>query len=119
MLYDNVLTSFSLPIVESCFLESGLKEIYRLSSQKFNEVDHNLNFILSHFQEPIFPRNIMTKALGCQKEVFDMQKVLEYFRVSNYENCRINAYLSFTRYHGINSTVPCFLMINIDLKDLV
>jgi len=24
----------------------------------------------------------MTKAVGCQKEVFDMQEVLEYFRVS-------------------------------------
>ena len=40
----------------------------------------NLDLILSHFQEPIFPRNIMTKALGYQKEVFSIQEVLEYFR---------------------------------------
>src|SRR6476660_5667502 len=66
------------------------KEICPLSSQKFNEVDHNLNFILSHFQEPIFPRNIMTKALGYQKEVFNGQEALEYFSASNYEDCRIN-----------------------------
>jgi hypothetical protein len=40
------------------------KEIYPLSSQNFNEVEQNLKLILSHFQEPLFPRNIMTKALG-------------------------------------------------------
>ena len=52
------------------------KEIYPLSSQKLNDVEQNLNFILSHFQEPIFPRNIMTKALGYQKEAFNINEVL-------------------------------------------
>ena len=93
------------------------KEIYPLSVQKLNEVEQSLNFILSHFQEPIFPRNIMTKALGYQKEVFNLREVLEYFRVSNYEDCRINAYPSFTKYDGINRTPPSFVMIDIDLKD--
>ena len=93
------------------------KEIFPLNSQKLNEVDQNLNFILSHFQEPIFPRNIMTKALGYQKEAFNIEEVLEYFRKSNYEDCRINAYPSFTNYQGINRTPPSFLMIDIDLKD--
>ena len=59
----------------------------------------------------------MTKALGYQKEVFNIQEVLEYFRASNYEDCRINAYPSFTKYDGINRTPPSFLMIDIDLKD--
>ena len=59
----------------------------------------------------------MTKALGYQKEVFNLREVLEYFRVSNYEDCRINAYPSFTKYDGINRTPPSFLMIDIDLKD--
>ena len=80
-------------------------------------IPENLDFILSHFQEPIFPRNIMTKALGYQKEVFSIQEVLEYFRASNYEDCRINAYPSFTNYQGINRTPPSFLMIDIDVKD--
>ncbi len=87
------------------------------SSQKLSEVEQSLNFILSHFQEPIFPRNIMTKARGYQKEVFNPQEVIEYFRASNYEDCRINAYPSFTKYDGINRTPPSFLMIHIDLKD--
>jgi hypothetical protein len=59
----------------------------------------------------------MTKVLGYQKEVFNIQEVLEYFKASNYEDCRINAYPSFTKYNGINRTPPSFLMIDIDLKD--
>jgi hypothetical protein len=59
----------------------------------------------------------MTKAIGHQKEAFNINEVLEYFRASNYEDCRINAYPSFTKYDGINRTPPSFLMIDIDLKD--
>ena len=58
----------------------------------------------------------MTKALGYQKEVFNIMDVLEYFRASDYEDCRINAYPSFTKYNGINRTTS-FLMIDIDLRD--
>jgi hypothetical protein len=62
---------------------------------------------------------MMIKALGHQKEVFNVQEALEYFRASNYEDCRINAYPSFTKYDGINRTAPSFLMIYIDVKDFV
>jgi hypothetical protein len=73
-----------------------------------NDIDHHkvqggLDFILNHFQEPLFPRKIMTRQLGYQIEVFN-KEVLEYFKDSNYEDCRINAYPSFTEYHGINRT---------------
>jgi hypothetical protein len=87
-----------------------------------NAIDHRkvqdgLDFILSHFQEPIFPRKIMTKKLGYQVEVFNKEEALEYFKDSNYEDCRINAYPSFTEYHGINRTPISFLMVDLDLKD--
>jgi hypothetical protein len=58
----------------------------------------------------------MTKALGYQKEVFSVKEALEYFRESNYEDCRIKAYPSFTKYDGINR-IASSLMIDIDLKD--
>jgi hypothetical protein len=93
------------------------KEIYPLSSQKLIEIEQYLSFMLSNFQEPIFPRNIMTTSLGYQKEVFNIHEVLEYFRTSNFEDCRINAYPSFTKYYGINRIAPSFLMIDIVLKD--
>src|SRR5919205_2141668 len=87
-----------------------------------NAIDHRrvqdgLNFILNHFQEPLFPRKIMTKQLGYQIEVFNKEEILEHFKDSNYEDCRINAYPSFTEYHGINRTPISFLMVDLDLKD--
>ena len=55
-----------------------------------NAIDHPnlqdaLDFILDHFQEPLFPRKIMTKRLGYQVEVFDKQEALEYFKVQTME----------------------------------
>ena len=87
-----------------------------------NAIDHRkvrdgLDFILSHFQTPLFPRKIMTKQLGYQVEVFDKEEALEYFKSSNYEDCRINAYPSHTEYHGINRTPISFLMVDLDLRD--
>jgi hypothetical protein len=87
-----------------------------------NTIDHHkvqdgLDFILNHFQEPIFSWKIMTKRLGYQVEVFNKEEALEYFKDSNYEDCRINAYPSFTEYHGINRTPISFLMVDIDWKD--
>jgi hypothetical protein len=73
--------------------------------------------MLSHFQEPIFSRHIMTRSLGYQKEVFNVNEVLNYFSMSNFEDCRVNAYPSFTKYGSINRTPASFLMIDIDLKD--
>ncbi len=82
-----------------------------------HKVENGLDFILNHFEEPIFPRKIMTKDLGYQVEVFNKQEVLEYFKSSRYEDCRINAYPPFTEYHGINRTPISLLMIDLDLKD--
>jgi hypothetical protein len=84
-----------------------------------DRIKEGLEFILSHLQEPIFPRKIMTKDLGYQLEVFDKQEALGYFKSSRYEDCRINAYPPFTQYHGINRTPISFLMIDLDLKDFV
>jgi hypothetical protein len=80
-------------------------------------ISGNVDFILSHFQEPTFPRKIMTKRLGYQKEVFSKQELLKYFASSNYEDCRINAYPPFTNYQGINRVAPSFVMIDLDLRD--
>ena len=89
-----------------------------------NAIDHDrkvqdgLDIILNHFQEPQFPRKIMTKQLDYQVEVFNKQEALKHFNNSNYEDCRINAYPSFTEYQGINRTPISFLMVDLDLKDL-
>ncbi len=80
------------------------------------KIRDSLDFILNHLQEPIFPRKIMTRDLGYQVEVFNKQEALSYFKSSRYEDCRINAYPSFTEYEGINRTRISFLMVDLDLK---
>jgi hypothetical protein len=84
---------------------------------KENLIGANLDIILEHLSDPLFPRTIMTKALGYQKEVFNKHELLAYFKASNYQDCRINAYPSYTEYKGINLTAPSFIMIDLDLKD--
>ncbi len=82
-----------------------------------HKVQDGLDFIISHFQGPLFPRKIMTKQLGYQVEVFNKEEALEHFKSSNHEDCRINAYPSFTEYHGINRTPISFFIVDLDLKD--
>ncbi|MFL6324875.1 MAG: hypothetical protein ACJ72C_08935 [Nitrososphaeraceae archaeon] len=53
------------------------------------KVQDGLDFILNHFQEPVFPRKIMTRQLGYQVEIFNKEEALEYFKSSNYKDCRI------------------------------
>ena len=59
----------------------------------------------------------MTKELGYQVEVFSKEEAMGYFKSSNYGDCRINAYPSFTEYQGINRTPVSFLMVDLDSKD--
>jgi hypothetical protein len=80
-------------------------------------ISENLDFILSHFQTPLFPRKIMTKQLGYQKEVLSKQEALNYYESSGYEDCRIKAFPPFTNYQGINRVAPTFVMIDLDLRD--
>jgi hypothetical protein len=81
------------------------------------KVEDGLDFILNHLQDPRFPRKIMTKDIGYQVEVFNKEEALGYFKSSDYKDCRINAYPTYTEYHGINRTPVSFLMVDLDLKD--
>jgi hypothetical protein len=85
------------------------------------EVDEKVldgvGFIIKHLQGPLFPRKIMTKKIGYQVEVFDIDSLLRLYRQSEYLDCRINAYPTFTEYKGINMTPPGFIMIDLDLID--
>ncbi len=68
-------------------------------SLQTHELSDNVDFILSHLQEPLFPRKIMTKRLEYRIEVRSKAELLSQFEYSNYEDCRINAYSSFNNYH--------------------
>jgi hypothetical protein len=81
-----------------------------------DSITDRLDFILAHFNQerPLFPRNIMTKKLGYQKEVFSKEETLTCFKESNLLDCRINAFPSHTEYHGIQRYPPDFIFIDID-----
>ena len=58
------------------------------------DVEKGIECILNHFnQDTLFPRTIMTKKLGHQKEVFSKEEALEFFKKSEYIDCRVMLFL--------------------------
>ena len=80
------------------------------------DIENGLDFLLSHFnQDKLFPRKIQTrKSEGRQIEVFSKQEALSHFEKSNYIDCKINAFPSYTEYHGIQRYPPDLIFIDID-----
>ena len=82
------------------------------------EVEQGLEFILTHFKSPNFPRTISTYSTrNAQIRMFDKQPTLENFKTASYLDCRINAYPDYTSFKDINRTAPSFFMCDLDLKD--
>ena len=79
------------------------------------EIENGLDFILSHFiQDKLFPRTIMTEKVGYQKEVFSRKEALQFFQESEYLDCRINAFPSYTNYKDIQRYPPDLIFIDLD-----
>jgi hypothetical protein len=77
-------------------------------------IEEGLDFILSHFEEHIWPRTIYTKTLGIQKLVYSKQEAIARFKQANLLACRINAYPDYTEWQGINRQAPNFIFIDLD-----
>lgn len=88
-------------------------DIFSCSSQCRRGVD----YILTHLEEPIFPRDILTKKLGHKIEVLNKEILLRHFEESDYQDCRINAYPKLTQYRSINLVAPSLVMIDLDLAN--
>jgi hypothetical protein len=80
-----------------------------------------LDFILSHLQEPMWPRTISTKATdGRQVIVNNKEEALAYFKAANYSDCRISAYPYWrpsilSDFVGTKNTIPPnLIMIDLD-----
>jgi hypothetical protein len=82
-------------------------------------------FILSHFQEPLWPRTISTKSTeGRQIIVYSKEEALSYFKAANYLDCKISAYYyhCWTRPNIVSSFLeikknvitPNLIMIDLD-----
>ena len=78
-------------------------------------VSDGFDFIVIHFQGPLFPRTISTKVTeGRHVLVFSREEALSRFRESNFLDCRINAYPDYTEFSGINRQAPYFIFIDLD-----
>ena len=57
------------------------------SSADDSVVKEGLDFILGHFEEPIWPRTIFTHTLGRQLLVYNKQEALARFKQATHVNC--------------------------------
>jgi hypothetical protein len=89
-----------------------------MATTEYNTIDivkQGLDFILTHFQAPIWPRTISTSATsGAQVLVYSKEEANAHFEAAGFTDCRINAYPSFTEYKGINRQPPNFIFIDLD-----
>ena len=73
------------------------------------DINEGIQFILSHFQEPIFPRTISTKNTGnAQIPIDNLNDLYSEFKRSNFVDCRISAFPL------IDSAVPNLVFIDLD-----
>jgi hypothetical protein len=106
---DPSLLSFQTPF----FTDTNNKE----------SVESSIDFILSHFEEPIFPRNISTykskQNRPFQFLVDSKQGIINSFIDSSFVDCQISAYASLTEFKDVPRYKPNFLFIEIDRKEII
>lgn len=89
-------------------------------SKDMNRIEDGLDYLLTHFQEPVWPRTISTKTTeGKQIVVFSMEEVLARFKQTKGLDCRINAYPNYVEWNGLNRQPPNFIFIDMDSKDSI
>ncbi len=82
-----------------------------------NVIEQGLPIIVSHFEEPIWPRTISTHTTDDRQTlVFSANEALARFSQANFLNCKINAYPSYTEHRGINRQSPNFIFLDLDLS---
>jgi hypothetical protein len=101
-------------MTEAALSEPGatlLDHYYKETEEKIAE---GLDFILSHFQQTIFPRTISTKTTeGRQVPIHNKRETLAWFEAANYLDCRISGYLC--DYGGKISSRQMIDLVMIDL----
>lgn len=76
----------------------------------------SFQFILSHFkgQEFVFPRSIMTLKTNGQVVVDSQEKMIKFFKESNFIDCRINGYPLYPNENS-KKIYPSLVFIDLDL----
>ena len=91
-------------------------------------VSEGIDIIVSLFaavgQQRLFTRTIMTKRTKGRVVVYDKDEIMHYFETCNYEDCRINAYPTFSKAEehnykkgtNLDFFAPTILFIDLDAK---
>jgi hypothetical protein len=74
----------------------------------------DVELTLSHFEEPLFPRKMMTFSSNGQFTVTSKEEIWQSCKEANYIDCCINAYHEHIEYHGIARQPPNFIFIDLD-----
>lgn len=87
-------------------------------------ISEGLDFMMWHFEEPLWPRNISTSATkNCQKPLHDRERALLYYQGAMREDCRIALYPNYEEMAkmGLLSVGfrprPTHLFIDLDVKE--
>ncbi len=72
----------------------------------------DVDYILSHFEELIFPREIMTAISSGKFSVNSKEEIYEKRKEAKFIDCRINAYPIHTEFKGLVRYPPNFVFID-------
>jgi hypothetical protein len=79
-------------------------------------IEEGIDFILSHLDEPIWPRKV--SSLTTQERqilVYNKEGALARFKQANLLDCRVSAYPDYIGIGGMNRQSPNFIFIDLDL----
>jgi len=87
------------------------------SKKRKDKVKQNIRFILSHFEEPIFPRIITARSTTCDatqfKVVYNEKEMLRTYEQSKFIDCRVSIHRSSY------ATQKCHDNQNLEVADLI
>ena len=100
------------------------KNIFSMRGVNFlpQDIEQGLDFMLAHFEEPIWPRNVSTAATqDRQKVLYDRDRAILYYRGALRADCKIAIYSNYEEL-AKNGRLPlgykpkpCHLFIDLDL----
>ena len=109
------------PLPSDAFTLFTYSQLCSIEDVDDNKIKNGLDFTLSHFEEPLFPRMISTYKSQINKPyqfpVSSKEEITNAFADSNFVDCRINAYPCLTDYKDVPRYKPDLLFIDLDRND--